>query len=59
MWDGLASEDSYWSAVALLQDPSRTTTRLGRAVHLLSYIVMSGVRRPQLQAERQPARLDR
>jgi DNA invertase Pin-like site-specific DNA recombinase len=43
MWDGLVSEDSYWAAVRLLQDPSRTTTRPGRAVHLLSYIVTCSV----------------
>jgi site-specific DNA recombinase len=39
IWDGLVDEDTYWTAVRMLSDPSRTTTRAGRAVHLLSYIV--------------------
>jgi site-specific DNA recombinase len=43
MWDGLVDEDVYWAAVRLLQDPSRTTTRPGRAVHLLSYVVTCAV----------------
>jgi site-specific DNA recombinase len=43
IWDGLVDEDMYWAAVRLLQDPSRTTTRPGRAVHLLSYIVPCAV----------------
>ena len=42
MWDGLVDEDVYWAVVRLLKDPSRTTTRPGRAVHLLSYIVLCG-----------------
>ena len=36
-------EETYWACVRLLEDPSRTTTRAGRAVHLLSYIVPCGV----------------
>jgi site-specific DNA recombinase len=43
MWDGLVAEDLYWAAVRLLSDPSRTTTRPGRAVHLLSYVVTCAV----------------
>ncbi|WP_432839073.1 recombinase family protein [Dactylosporangium sp. CA-092794] len=42
-WDGLVDEETYWAAVRLLEDPSRTTTRAGRAVHLLSYVVLCGV----------------
>jgi len=42
-WDGLVDEETYWAAVRLLEDPSRTTTRAGRAVHLLSYVVRCGV----------------
>jgi len=43
LWDGLVDEDTYWAAVRLLEDPSRTTTRPGRAVHLLSYVVLCAV----------------
>lgn len=43
MWDGLVDEKVYWAAVRLLEDPSRTTTRPGRAVHLLSYVVPCAV----------------
>ncbi|WP_307834758.1 recombinase family protein [Paractinoplanes lichenicola] len=43
VWDGLVDADVYWAAVRLLKDPSRTTTRSGRAVHLLSYIVLCDV----------------
>ncbi len=43
IWDGLVDEEVYWACVRLLDDPSRTTTRAGRAVHLLSYIVHCGV----------------
>ena len=39
IWTGLVDEDTYWTAVRTLSDPSRTTTRPGRAVHLLSYVV--------------------
>ena len=42
-WDGLVDEETYWTAVRLLEDPSRTTTRAGRAVHLLSYVVRCAV----------------
>jgi site-specific DNA recombinase len=38
-WPPLVTEDTYWACARLLGDPSRTTTRPGRAVHLLSYIV--------------------
>ncbi len=43
IWPGLVPEDDYWQVVRLLEDPSRTTTRAGRAVHLLSYVVHCGV----------------
>src|SRR6266511_2331008 len=43
IWDGLVDEEVYWACVRLLDDPFRTTTRAGRAVHLLSYIVHCGV----------------
>jgi site-specific DNA recombinase len=43
VWDGLVDESVYWAAVRLLSDPSRTTTRPGRAVHLLSYVVTCAV----------------
>ena len=39
----LVDDEVYWASVRLLEDPSRTTTRAGRAVHLLSYIVLCGV----------------
>lgn len=38
-WPPLVAEDLYWACVRLLRDPARTTTRPGRAVHLLSYLV--------------------
>jgi hypothetical protein len=43
IWPALVDEETYWACVRLLSDPSRTTTRAGRAVHLLSYIVHCGV----------------
>jgi site-specific DNA recombinase len=43
IWPALVDEETYWACVRLLDDPSRTTTRAGRAVHLLSYIVHCGV----------------
>ncbi|HKS99815.1 MAG TPA: recombinase family protein [Rugosimonospora sp.] len=43
IWPALVDPDAYWQCVRLLEDPSRTTTRAGRAVHLLSYIVHCGV----------------
>ena len=39
IWPAIVEEDDYWQTVRFLTDPSRTTTRAGRAVHLLSYIV--------------------
>ncbi len=50
VWPPLVDEETYWACVRLLQDPSRTTTRPGRAVHLLSYIVRCGVCKGPLQA---------
>jgi site-specific DNA recombinase len=43
MWPALVDAEIYWACVRLLQDPARTTTRAGRAVHLLSYVVTCGV----------------
>jgi DNA invertase Pin-like site-specific DNA recombinase len=43
IWPALVDEEVYWACVRLLEDPSRLTTRAGRAVHLLSYIVHCGV----------------
>ncbi len=43
LWDGLVDEEIFWACVRLLEDPSRTTTRAGRAVHLLSYIAQCAV----------------
>jgi site-specific DNA recombinase len=43
IWPALVDEETYWACVRFLEDPSRTTTRAGRAVHLLSYIVLCGV----------------
>jgi hypothetical protein len=43
VWKGLVDEETYWAAVRLLEDPSRTTTRPGRAVHLLSYLVLCAI----------------
>lgn len=43
IWPPLVSEEAYWACVRLLEDPARTTTRAGRAVHLLSYIASCGV----------------
>jgi hypothetical protein len=37
-WPPLVTEDTFWACARLLGDPSRTTTRPGRAVYLLSYI---------------------
>ncbi|MEV6345932.1 recombinase family protein [Actinoplanes sp. NPDC051851] len=39
IWDAIVDEETYWAAVRLLKDPSRTTTRPGRAVYLLSYVI--------------------
>lgn len=43
IWPALVDEETYWAVVRLLEDPPRTTTRAGRAVHPLSYIVHCGV----------------
>jgi DNA invertase Pin-like site-specific DNA recombinase len=43
IWPALLDEETYWACVRRLGDPDRTTTRAGRAVHLLSYIVHCGV----------------
>ncbi len=43
VWAGLVTDEAYWAVVRLLSDPERTTTRPGRAVHLLSYIVRCAV----------------
>ena len=43
IWPAMVDDEVYWACVRLLADPSRTTTRAGRAVHLLSYIVLCGV----------------
>jgi site-specific DNA recombinase len=43
IWPSLVDEETYWACVRLLQDPARKTTRPGRAVHLLSYIVHCAV----------------
>jgi site-specific DNA recombinase len=42
IWPALVADDVYWECVRLLGDPSRKTTRPGRAVHLLSAIVTCG-----------------
>jgi hypothetical protein len=43
MWPALVTEETFWACARLLGDPARTTTRAGRAVHLLSYIARCGV----------------
>ena len=43
MWPALVAEETFWACARLLGDPARTTTRAGRAVHLLSYIARCGV----------------
>lgn len=52
-WEPLVDEETYWSAARLLQDPDRTTTRAGRAVHLLSYIACCDVCGGPLSAQMQ------
>lgn len=42
IWPALVSDDVYWECVRLLGDPSRKTTRPGRAVHLLTAFVTCG-----------------
>ncbi|AYF30776.1 resolvase [Micromonospora tulbaghiae] len=53
IWPALVSEETYWAVVRMLGDPARTTTRPGRAVHLLSYIVRCGVCDGPLSSQRQ------
>ncbi|MEV4196739.1 recombinase family protein [Micromonospora globbae] len=53
IWPPLVSEETYWSVVRMLGDPSRTTTRPARAVHLLSYLVRCGVCGGPLSSQRQ------
>jgi site-specific DNA recombinase len=43
IWDAIVEADTYWASVRLLKDPDRTTTRPGRAVYLLSYVIPCGV----------------
>lgn len=43
IWPALVDEETYWSVVRMLGDPSRATTRPARAAHLLSYLVRCGV----------------
>lgn len=42
MWPPIVDEAAYWSAVRLLADPARKTTRPGRQVHLLSFLAVCG-----------------
>jgi DNA invertase Pin-like site-specific DNA recombinase len=42
-WDGLVSESTFRAVQAILTDPKRTTTRPGRAKHLLSNIAICDV----------------
>lgn len=41
-WPPLVSEAEHYAVVSLLRNPARTTTRPGRAVHLLTYIATCG-----------------
>ncbi len=43
MWPALVDEETFWACARLLGDPSRKTTRAGRAIYLLSYIARCGV----------------
>jgi len=52
VWPPLVDEETYWTCVRLLEDPSRLTTKPGRAVYLLSYIARCGVCGDQLQGNR-------
>jgi site-specific DNA recombinase len=52
IWPALVDEETYWACVRLLDDPSRKTSRPGRAVHLLSHIVACGVCGGPLSAQR-------
>ncbi|WP_244870533.1 recombinase family protein [Catellatospora sp. IY07-71] len=42
IWEGLVSEESYWSVRNMLEDPKRTTWKPARAHYLLSYLVKCG-----------------
>lgn len=42
-WPPMVTEDTYWSCVRIMRDPSRRMSRSGRAVHLASYIANCGV----------------
>ncbi len=42
-WDGLVEKEIFWDVQRILSDPSRKTTRGGRAVHEISMIIKSGV----------------
>lgn len=55
-WPTLVSEDIFWACARLLGDPERTTTRPGRAVHLLSYIAECGECGGPLQSARASGR---
>lgn len=37
-WEAIIDEETFWSANKLLSDPSRKTTKPGKAKHLLTYI---------------------
>ena len=52
MWDGLVNDEDFWACARLLGDPTRTTTRPGRAMYLLSYIAECGKCGAHLQANR-------
>jgi DNA invertase Pin-like site-specific DNA recombinase len=52
-WPPLVEDETYWACVRLLEDPSRTTTRAGRAVHLLSYLAKCDVCGGPLSIQRQ------
>ena len=43
IWPPLVDEETFWACARLLGDPDRTTTRAGRAVHLLSYLARCAV----------------
>ncbi|HZM75187.1 MAG TPA: recombinase family protein [Candidatus Limnocylindrales bacterium] len=52
-WPALVDPETFWACVRLLEDPSRTTTRAGRAVHLLSYLAKCDVCGGPLSIQRQ------
>lgn len=53
IWPGLVEPETYWACVRLLEDPKRTTTRAGRAVHLLTYLAKCDVCGGPLSIQRQ------